>query len=69
MNHFIELDLHDNRGTVQVRPEHVSSIETCEEDSCVIIRMLSGVGYCVEPGQFVVSKLVNRTSHAGMRVI
>ena len=67
MNHFLELTLTDDEGTVLVRPEHVSAVELIGEE--IIVRMSSSVAYTVEPGQFTVSKLINHTGHAGMRVI
>lgn len=69
MNHFLELKLCDGEGTVYVRPEHVSAIEHFEGENHVVVRMANGEGYLVEPSQFTVSKLINHTSHAGMKVI
>ncbi|HEX9089794.1 MAG TPA: hypothetical protein VF867_20040 [Arthrobacter sp.] len=67
MNYFLELTLSDMEGTVLIRPEHVSAIELIDDE--IIVRLSNGVAYCVEPHQFVPNKLINRTSHAGMRVL
>ena len=71
MNHFLELTLcDDEKGIiVYVRPEHVSAVEHFEGEQHVVVRMTNGMTYQAEPGQFTISKLINRTTHAGMRVL
>ena len=69
MNHFLELKIFERARTVLIRPEHVAAIEHRDDDPYVRIYMVSGDIFLVEPGQFSASKLVNRTTHAGMRVL
>lgn len=69
MNYFLELELYAGEGYVMVRPEHVAAVEDRSHGEYVTVRMIGGAAYMVEPGQFVVSKLINHTGHAGMRVL
>lgn len=68
MNHFLELKIYEKDRTVLVRPEHVSTVEI-RDDGPTVVTMTNADVFWFEPGQFVVSKLINRTSHAGMRVL
>jgi hypothetical protein len=69
MNHFLELKVWNKDRTLYVRPEHVSSIERRDDDPYLIMSLANGLTYLVEPGQFTVNKLINHTSHAGLKVI
>ena len=69
MNLFLELKIWNKERTVFVRPEHVAAIERRDVDPYEYIYLVSGDVFLVERGQFSPNKLVNRTSHAGMRVL
>ena len=69
MNHFLELKIYDKDRTVFVRPEHVVAVDDREGDPYVVIVLSTADTYWVERGQFSVSKLINHTGHAGMRVL
>lgn len=68
VNYFLELKIHDKDRTVTVRPEHVSAVERRDDDPYEYVYMLSGDIFVVERGQFSLNKLINKTTHAGMRV-
>ena len=67
MNHFISLKLTDG-GTLTVRPEHISAVRVYDGDYETII-LTNGHGYEIHRGQFGLDKLINHTSHAGVRVL
>jgi hypothetical protein len=69
MNYFLQLKIWDKDRTVYVRPEHVASVERRDDDPYLILTLASGNTYLVEPAQFVLNTLINRTTHAGMRVL
>ena len=69
MNYFLELKIWGKDRTVFVRPEHVAAIERRDDDPYEFIYLTSGDTFLVERGQFAPNALINRTSHAGMRVL
>lgn len=69
MNHFLCLKIHDKDRMVWVRPEHVAAVERRDDDPYEYVYLSSGDVFVVERGQFAMSTLINRTSHAGMRVL
>lgn len=69
MNHFLALKIWEKDRTVFVRPEAVAAVERRGDDEYQTIILNTGDTYWVEPGQFALNILVNRTGHAGMRVL
>ena len=67
MNHFLKLKLHEKDRYIFVRPEHVAIVEPREDYDSVTTS--TGDVYWVEPGQFTLHTLINKNTHAGMRVL
>lgn len=68
MNYFLRLELIES-GVIIIRPEAVAVIERFEEEDYDILITTCGELYAVRRGQFAPNILINRTSHAGMRVL
>jgi len=68
MNYFIELKIFERARVVAVRPEHVSAVSRSDDDRYDLVVLMSGDTYCVEKGQFILNTLMNKNTHAGMRV-
>lgn len=68
MNYFLSLDL-EGGGTILIRPESVAVIERDDAYDFDIIVTTAGEEYAVRKGQFAPNIMINRTSHAGLRVL
>jgi hypothetical protein len=69
MNYFLELKIYNHRRVVRVRPEHVTAVEHRDDDPYEYVYLTSGDTFLIERGQLYLNTLINRTSHAGMRVL
>jgi hypothetical protein len=68
MNYFLALKIWDKDRVINIRPEHVSSVEE-RDDGLTVVTMTNADVFWVESGQFWLNKLVNHTAHAGMKVL
>jgi hypothetical protein len=68
VNYFLALKLYEKDRVINVRPEHVSTVEQ-REDNLTVVTMLNADVFWVESGQFAINKLVNHTGHAGLKVL
>lgn len=66
MNYFIELKIFERDRRINVRPEAVAAVQSGDEFDEVILN--TGDTYWVEKGQFILNTLMNKNTHAGMRV-
>lgn len=69
MNYFLTLKIWEKDRTIAVRPEHVSAVEHRDDDPYEYVYLLSGDVFLVERGTFAVNRLINHTSHAGLKVL
>jgi hypothetical protein len=69
MNYFLELKIFGEDSVVLLRPEAVVAVERLEGAEFELVISRTGEKYEVEKGQFVPNKLINKTTHAGMRVL
>jgi hypothetical protein len=69
MNHFLRLKIHGKDRYISVRPEHVAAVIADEGGDYATILLVTGDSYWVEPGQFTLHTLINKNTHAGMRVL
>lgn len=70
MNYFLELKIYGEEASVYVRPEAVGAVVSRDgEDFDVVVMAYGDAAWQIDKGQFVLNKLINRTSHAGMKVL